>query len=214
MKFNITIILFLLISLSQLNAITDSSSDSIEFSIGGGVKVTYNIIDYYTGYNSNHLYDSTVWPSPISIGIICLVSFIYYINNNFGLGINYYAGLSVTPYYSGYSTVLEVDNSINFVNKIGNNIKRKFFLLEYGIIMKGRYFLCYNGEYGSNFNIGPDIFIGYEYRSKTNKFLYTVGGFFEALFRNYNQINPDRIKIDEYILNFGIEFRWRYCYYR
>ena len=75
----------------------------------------------------------------------------------------------------------------------------------------------FNNYLGSRFYLGPDIVIGYEKRSNKNRFLFTIGGFFDAQFKLTRKTAPYQengkiyVEADEVLLNTGIELRWRYC---
>lgn len=217
LKINL-ILLFLLIGLSLLNA-RDSSPDAIEFSVGGGVKVNMSFSYIQETCNQLSFYYKDFIPGVIT-GISLPISFVYYFNNNLGIGVNYklscsYASYVVSIYEDYY--IVSVDNYLNIVNKFGNNLKGKFLLLEYGIIASGKFYLSSTENYNKIY-IGPSLFIGFERRSRANNFLFTVGGILDAEFNSINGLLVDSSNqaysatATEFQFNTGVEFRWRFCY--
>lgn len=214
MKLKIVILLFLFIGLPLLNA-HDNSSDAIEFSVGGGVKVGF-LFSYikFIGDNLSNNYQDYILG--ISAGISLPISFVYYFNNNFGFGVNYkimcnYNQTFTLSYYTNY--IISIDNYLSIVNKIGNNIEGKFLLLEYGLITSGK-FILFNSY--NKFYVGPSLFIGYERRENTN-LLYSFGGTFDAQFNSMRTMiqsasNSYTGTISDVQFNFGIEARFRFCY--
>lgn len=185
--FYFLILLFLFILSSQL-----FSNESIEFSFGGGIN-TVALINISQSDNSG-----------IEFGIPVPMSFIYFPNNNFGIGVSY----KITPKISiSNNPTFDLDNNISLVHKIGNNSVGKFLLIEYGFISSGKFLLSSMSD-NSVVTIGANlIFLGYEKRSPNNDFLFTFGGCMN--FRTYSYNNKNI-----YIIQNGIEFRWRFCFYK
>lgn len=197
---------------------------AVEFSIGGGIKpcISYKIINYYYYYN---YLSAAGRDTGINIGIVLPVSFVYYLNNFFGIGFIYkfsISGLFYITEYNYFDTGISFDNYFNLINKIGNNEKMKFLLLEYGVMtsLKNMKINCFTNYSTVNINLylGPNILIGYEKRSKENMYLYTIGGFFETQFNltRYNILRHEfnnSFELNEVAFYTGLEIRWRYCYF-
>jgi len=215
MKFKIiTILLYLSIALfiyTEENP--EANTKAVEFSVGGGLKGALSFSYFYLDYNGRY-FDTYGFGG--SFGITVPISFVYYVNNNFGIGFNYKLSCTYPLVFEGMT--LTIDNYLNMVNKVGNNGIGKFLLLEYGIISSWKHeFLNFTSYEGNRFYLGPNIFIGYEKRSKKDWFLFTIGGFFDAQFKLtvspiiYYENGYTFKEANQILLNTGIEVRWRYC---
>jgi len=168
-------------------------TESFEFSIGAGIYTAAMI----TLPNSND--------TGVEFGVPIPVSFVYFPNNNFGIGVNYKLLPKVCLVHS-----LDLSNHISLVHKIGNNDDRKFLLIEYGFISNGKLMISGDNIYDTLFGIGATCMsLGFEKRSPSNKFLFTFNGFVNFLAFTYQNIT----QVDFYVLNIGVEFRWRFCHY-
>ncbi len=183
-------ICFILLLLITFNIV---STESFEFSIGAGI------------YTSSMLSLPDTNNSGAEFGIPIPVSFVYFPNKNFGIGVNYKLLPKVCLVQS-----LDLSNHISLVHKIGSNIDGKFLLIEYGFISSGKLMISGGNFYDTLFGIGANcISIGFEKRSQSNKFLFTFDGFVNFIAFTYKDIT----QVDFYILNIGVEFRWRFCHY-
>lgn len=199
---------------NNVNAITDSTSDKNEFSIGGGAKTLVG----YEYYDDNSFYKDT-FPGTFIFGINLPISYVYYVNEKIGLGINYKIGFSYTmesliKKLSSESITFNnffMDNSLSFVNKFGNSFSKKYLLIEYGILFSLLSMINFK-DYTDNtlfLTLGPTLFIGSEKRYSSN-FIYTIGGFIDTRFYLNPAINIINYKC--FIIGTGIEFRWKYYY--
>ena len=204
MKKIVLILMFVFICFSFSSAQEENSITHVEFLIGGGTK---------TSIFSEILNGTFIGPG-FGVGIMFPVSFTLYVNKYFGIGFVDKAVFSYASYLEFNGMLLCVDNDLSMVNKIGNNEKKKFLLLEYGLLTSGRFYILYDGQFSSNFYIGPNIFIGYENRSRTNTFAFSVGGFFDTRIYCADMRNSNGGYVNDYILSTGVEFRWRYCYFK
>jgi hypothetical protein len=201
-------------------------------------KSNFGIFDFTIGGNLETSYSFNISRSFInpSVQLSIPVSIIFYQNKIFNFGLSYHLGYRFTFTYSHLEpTIFNLSNDfINkflLVNKIGD-IKNKSLLLEYGIIVIGRYnyqinndksSLNYNYDdnlyskprksLGSEFIFGPSIFIGYENKMVHN-FFYTIGGLFDftTKFAYSNYDNNTTFWYVEMNLTVGIGIRLGYYY--
>ena len=213
MKLKIFIIFFLFLLIFDVCAINDSTTDKNEFSIGGGAKVLIG----FEYFDDNSYYKENTILITFLLGISLPISYVYYINENIGIGINYTIGFSYFPEVLVYKSTLYnvtfhnfiIDNYLTFVNKFGKYYLKKNLLIEYGILSTLKLMNNFNNNFDDIIliSLGPTLFIGSESRI-TDKFLFTIGGFIDTHFYfnpAYNVIN-----YRYFLIGIGIEFRWRY----
>ncbi len=200
---------------------TDSKSNKLilfqrgtNFTIGLGL---YSVQTDLTLLNNNFAQLS------IKTGIFFPISFNYFISPYCSFGFIQKIGSMIgfipylhVSYIKEISPELSVSYMLGMKHKMGNPYKKYNFLLEYGAELYLNYFRFshYVSTSGDNYsstvystvenftiNLGPEIFIGYEYYK--NKYSYENGFFLGCLFNLYSQqVNYYPIKI-----NIGIEIR-------
>ena len=205
------IILFLLIILiiTNLNSIEKKNIKAFEFSIGLGLEnsLNYKYQDKYVTLqkdNDDVVYDENEINHIISFGthIFIPVSFVFYLKNNFGIGLKIQDGiLLLTPNYR-YSNISSLNyafwisgglvNELLMVNKFGDYFD-KTLLLEYGL---STLFSSYSSRGIVEFLMGPKTMVGFEKRYQ-NGFDYSIGG----VFASYFQLYPGNITYDRSFLH-------------
>jgi hypothetical protein len=95
-----------------------TNSWAYEFSIGGGLKRAFSYSLLNVSLNE-YSYSGRI--CDFNAGIILQISFIYYLNNNFGIGFIYkfaYIALGYMPSANYISSGMSFDNYLNMFNKI------------------------------------------------------------------------------------------------
>lgn len=195
-------------------SISDLSSDKHEFSIGGGAKALAG----YEYFDDSSFFPLNSLPIEFILGITLPTSYVYYINEKIGLGINYKFGfnfstddlakkidLSSEIFYDFY-----FDNSLSFVNKFGKGFSTQYLLLEYGILSSIKYMIDFN-NYSDKLlvSLGPTLFVGSDSKGKNN-FMFTIGGFIDTHFYFNPNLNINTYKYFD--IGTGIELRWKYFF--
>jgi hypothetical protein len=124
-------------------------------------------------------------------------SFVYYPVNFFGIGLTIESGAKI-DFILGYMPYfIDAENKIKIINKFGNFDKKKYFLIEYGLLNTIKcYFL--HPEL-------PNIFFGYD-TSLKNSLNIAIRGIFEFSY------NTDFEQTENYEIKAGAEIRIRYSY--